>query len=214
MTIVAQRDIALKKIRENPRIVGFYSIVISTPRIGQRDRIRLNTPKICLLEAISGSLYVQDGNKLTMDEFYRKLEIFSDAKKFTRNKSYRYNISFDKCGTRKVHLDINIVLRNIWRRIFVASLLASAAEISRRRRNNFPFLHVPWALIFNKTHRGNGVPSHFLDFPFRVERISRIHYARCLAARSCPPKSNRTRHACTTNEKPGVRNKNINRILL
>lgn len=41
---------------------------------------------------------------------------------------------------------------------------ASAVEISRRRRNNFPFLHVPRALIFNKTQRGSGVPSHFLDF--------------------------------------------------
>lgn len=146
------------------------------------------------------------------------LLLLLDAKKtlfaINRASSSRYNISFDERESHKV-LDINIVSRNIWRRIFVTSSLpASAAEISRRRRNNFPFLHVPWALIFNKTRRGNGVPLHFLDFPFRVERISRIRYARCLAARSCSPKSNRTRHACTTNEKPGVRNKSINRILL
>lgn len=67
---------------------------------------------------------------------------------------------------------------------------ASAVEISRRRRNNFPFLHVPRALIFNKTERGSGVPSHFLDF--RAEHISRIRYARCLAGRSCSPKSTET----------------------
>ena len=108
----------------------------------------------------------------------KKLRIFLlGVKKHFRNKlcfvtRAIYNISFDECGTHKVHLEINIISRNTRRCIFVTSFPTSAAEISRRRRNNFPFLHVPWALIFNKTRR-NGVPSHFLDFPFRVERISR-----------------------------------------
>lgn len=42
----------------------------------------------------------------------------------------------------------------------LAARPVSAAEISRRRRNNFPFLHVPRALIFNKTHRGAAASLH------------------------------------------------------